>query len=304
MLDPCVLATADIQYLNVARWAKEEAWRYLGPLMGSLLPQRPPMNVAVCGACVEASMDLPVDMVPVGLSDSSCVRGVRYGPWVEQGGDHPRTVHVLWLVLPPKRRGPLLEAWKALFAEESLSLLFAGLVEGGSPGCIDVRLCGTKPPDLGITARAAALLGALVPAQSTSVRMRGYPAARGTDDYAQLQHAAAEAFGSDAPIRVRHCTRLPDSTLAHPVFDLELEGVPSGWSGLAGTDAVTRGCTAWWAHGGAFCAPNWQGGRGAIRAAVSGKKAAPVDNVGDQAISNRNADAAEIDAKEEDNDTL
>ena len=63
--------------------------------------------------------------------------------------------------------------------------------------------------------------------------MRGYPPpfALATDEYAQLCLAVREVFGDAAPIRLRCCTYLSFSSLARPMFDLEVEGVPLGWTG-------------------------------------------------------------------------
>ena len=40
-----------------------------------------------------------------------------------------------------------------------------------------------------------------------------------------MRWSAREAFAEWAPIRVRRCTLLASSSLAHPVFNLELDGV-------------------------------------------------------------------------------
>ena len=111
--------------------------------------------------------------------------------------------------------------------------MFAGLLDGGAPGNVGVRVWGAKPADPKVVALIANLLGAPAPAQPTSVRVRGYPAQLGlaVDEYAQLRRWAQEAFGSEVPIRVHRCIRLAQSTLDRPVFDLELEGVPEDWQG-------------------------------------------------------------------------
>ena len=82
-------------------------------------------------------------------------------------------------------------------------------------------------------AHIAGLLGAPVPAQTTSVRVHGYPVSLGlaVEDYAHLRRFAAEAFARDVAIWVRRCTQLAHSSLNWPVFDLELEGVPEDWQG-------------------------------------------------------------------------
>ena len=109
--------------------------------------------------------------------------------------------------------------------------MFAGLVDGGAPGNVGVRVWGTKPADPKVVARIAGLLGAPAPMQTTSVRVWGYPAqlALAVDEYAQLRRYA---FGPEVAIRVHRCTQLAHSTLDRPVFDLELEGVPEDWQGV------------------------------------------------------------------------
>ena len=43
VLDPAVLADADIRRLHVGSFVKDHAWRHLKPLMGAALPHPPPM---------------------------------------------------------------------------------------------------------------------------------------------------------------------------------------------------------------------------------------------------------------------
>ena len=141
---------------------------------------------------------------------------------------------MLWFKQPPERRGPSPEVWKTLAEVGELRSMFAGLVDGGAPGNVRVRVWGAKPVDPKVVVHTDSLLGAPAPAQTTSVRVRGYPAQLGlaVDEYAQLRRYAQEAFGPEAPIRVHRCTQLANSTLHRPVFDLELEGVPEDWQGL------------------------------------------------------------------------
>ena len=70
----------------------------------------------------------------------------------------------------------------------SSSRTFAGLVGGGAPGNVGVLFWGTKPADPKVVAHIAGMLGAPAPVQTTSVRVRGYPAHLGLarDEYAQL----------------------------------------------------------------------------------------------------------------------
>ena len=109
--------------------------------------------------------------------------------------------------------------------------MFPGLVDRGAPGNVGVRIWGAKPADPKVVAHIAGLLGARAPAQTTSVRVGGYPAQGdlAVDEYAQLRRYAWEAFGPEVPICVHRCTQLAHSTLDRPVFDLELEGVPKDW---------------------------------------------------------------------------
>ena len=67
-------------------------------------------------------------------------------------------------------------------------MLFAGLVDGGPPRNVGVRLRRTKPVIPAVVAHIANLLGALAPSESTFVRVRDYPAQLGlaVDKYAQL----------------------------------------------------------------------------------------------------------------------
>ena len=82
-----------------------------------------------------------------------------------------------------------------------------------------------------MVAHIAALLGVPAPAQTTSVRVRGYPGKLGMamDEYAQLKRYAKEAFRSELNIRVHRCTQLAHSTFDRAVIDLELEGLPEDW---------------------------------------------------------------------------
>ena len=85
-----------------------------------------------------------------------------------------------------------------------------------------------------MVAHIAGLMGAPAPAQTTGVRVQGYPSQLGlaVDEYVQLRRYALEAFGPEVPIRVHRYNHLAHSTLDWPVFDLELEGVPEDWQGV------------------------------------------------------------------------
>ena len=64
--------------------------------------------------------------------------------------------------------------------------MFAVLVDGGTPGNVGVRVWGTKLADPKVAAPIAGLLGARAPAQTTSMRVRGYMAqlSLALDEYA------------------------------------------------------------------------------------------------------------------------
>ena len=86
--------------------------------------------------------------------------------------------------------------------------MFVGLVDGGAPGNVGFRVWGAKPADPKVVVHIANLLGAPAPAQTTSVRVRGYPTQLGlaVDQYAQLHRYAYEAFGPGVLIGVHRCT--------------------------------------------------------------------------------------------------
>ena len=234
VLDPAVLADADVRRLHVGAFGKDHAWRHLRPLMGAALPHPPPMQATVWGLMVEVSTDLPSSVAPLVMRASGKARGVYFRPWIVTGAVCQHPAFVLWFKQPPERRGPSREVWKTLAEDQELHSMFAGLVDGGAPGNVGVRVWGAKPADPKVVAHIANLLGAPAPAQTTSVRVRGYPAQLGlaVDEYAQLRRYAQEAFGPEVPIRIHRCTQLAHSTLDRPVFDLELEGVPEDWQGV------------------------------------------------------------------------
>ena len=66
-------------------------------------------------------------------------------PWIVTGSACQHPAYVLWYKQPPERRGPSPEVWKTLAEEQELQSLFAGLVDGGAPGNVGVRIWGTKP---------------------------------------------------------------------------------------------------------------------------------------------------------------
>ena len=233
VLDPAVLAGANIRRLHVASFGKAHALRHLKPLIGAALPHPPPMQAVVRGSKVEVSADLASSVAPLVMRASGKARGVHFRPWIVTGAACQHPVFVLWFKQPPERRGTSAEVWKTLAEDQGLHSMFAQLVDGGAPGNVGVRVWGAKPADPKVVAHIANLLGAPTPSQTTSVRVRGYPAQLGlaVDEYAWLRRYAWEAFGPEVPIRVHRCIPRPHSTLDRPVFDLELAGVPADWQG-------------------------------------------------------------------------
>ena len=213
VLDPVVLADALLRRLHVGSFGKDHAWRHLKPLMGAALPHPPPMQAAVKGSKVEVSADLPTEVVPLALRASGKARGVHFRPWIITSTTYQHPAYVLWYKQPPERRRPSPEVWKTLAEDQELRTLFAGLVDGGAPGNVGVHLWWTKLASPAVVAHIASLLGAPAPSQTTSVRVRGYPAQLGVavDEYAQLRRYAKEAFGSEVNIRVHRCTQLAPS---------------------------------------------------------------------------------------------
>ena len=230
VLEPAVLAHADIRRLHVESFGKDCAWRHLKPLMGAALPRPPPMQAAVRGLKVEVSADLPWLVAPLLMPPTARLEVPL--PALDRHGHGllaPRVCVVVQAAteatqavpggLQDPRRGP------------GAPLDVRGLVDGGTPGDVGVRVWGAKPGDPKVVAHIANLLGAPVPAQTTSVRVHGYPAQLGLAmyKYAQLRRYAQEAFGPEVPIRVQRCTQLAHSTRDRPVFNLELEGGAEGW---------------------------------------------------------------------------
>ena len=192
VLDPPVLADADIRRLHVGSFGKDHAWRHLKPLMGAALPHPPPMQAAVRGSKVEVSADLPSAVAPLVIHASGKARGVHFRPWIVTGAacQHPAFVlwykqpperrgpspevwktlaedqeltgaacqhpaFVLWYKQPPERRGPSPEVWKTLAEDQELHSMFAGLVDGGAPSNVGVRVQGTKLADPKVVAHIA-----------------------------------------------------------------------------------------------------------------------------------------------------
>ena len=70
VLDPAVLADADIRRLHVWSFSKDHAWRHLKPLMGAALPHPSPMQAAARGWKVQVSADLLASVAPLVMGAS------------------------------------------------------------------------------------------------------------------------------------------------------------------------------------------------------------------------------------------
>ena len=177
---------------------------------------------------VEVSTDLPSSVAPLVMHASGKARGVHFRPWIVTGAACQHPAFVLWFKQPPVRHWPSPEVWKTRAEDQELHSMSPGLVNGAAPGNVGVRVWGAKPAYPKVVAHITSRLGAPTPAQTTSVRVQGYPAQLGlaVDEYALLRRYAQKAFGPEVPIHVHRCTQLAHSTLDPPVFDLELEGTP------------------------------------------------------------------------------
>ena len=80
VLDPAVLAEADVRPLHVGAFGKDHAWRHLRPLMVAALPHPPPMQAAIRGSMVEVSTDLPWSVAPLVMRASGKAREVHFQP--------------------------------------------------------------------------------------------------------------------------------------------------------------------------------------------------------------------------------
>ena len=106
VLDPAVLADANVHGLHVGAFGKDHAWRHLRPLMGAALPHPPPMHVAVRGSRVEVSADLPIEVVPFVMGVNGKLRGIHFRPWIVKGTACQHPVYVLWCKQPLSAAGP------------------------------------------------------------------------------------------------------------------------------------------------------------------------------------------------------
>ena len=179
VLDPAVPVDADVHQLHVGAFGKDHAWRHLKPLMGAALPHPPPMQAAVRGSMVKVSTDLPSSVAPLVMRASGKARGVHFRPWIVTGAACQHPAFVQWFKQPPERRGPSPEVWKTLPEDQELRSMFAGLVDGGAPGNVGVRVWGAKPADPKVVAHIASLLGAPAPAQTPFRAGPGLPRVTG-----------------------------------------------------------------------------------------------------------------------------
>ena len=133
VLDPAVLADANIRRLHLGSFGKDHACWHLKLLMGAALPHPPPMQAAIRGSKVEVSVDLPSAVAPPVMRASGKARGVHIRPWIVTGGACQHHLFVLWYKQPPERRWPSSEVWKTPAEDQELHSMFAGLVDGGVP---------------------------------------------------------------------------------------------------------------------------------------------------------------------------
>ena len=80
VLDPAIVADADLLRLHVGTFGRDHAWQHLKPLMGAALPHPPPMQTAVRGSMVEVSTDLPSSVAPLVMRASGKARGMHFRP--------------------------------------------------------------------------------------------------------------------------------------------------------------------------------------------------------------------------------
>ena len=121
VLDPAVLADADVRELHVGAFGKDHTWRHLRLLMGAPLPHPPLMQAAVWGSRVEGSADLLTEVVPLVMPASGKARGVHFRPWIATGAACRHPTYVRWYKQPPERRGPSPEVWKTLAEDRNSS---------------------------------------------------------------------------------------------------------------------------------------------------------------------------------------
>ena len=145
----------------------------------------------MCGPRVEASVDQPVDLVLAALRDNGRTKGIQQRLSATPASEYPHMAHIVWMNQPRERRCLVLGVQTTLMVDDDLQPLFAGLVEGDSPGRINIRLWGNKPREPIAVAHAAHILGASALVRVTAVRVRGYPPALAvaTDEHAQVWRA-------------------------------------------------------------------------------------------------------------------
>ena len=105
----------------------------------------------------------PIQVAPLVVRASCKARGVHFRPWIVTGSACQHAAYVLWYRQPPERRGLSPEVWTTLATDQELHTLFVGLVDGGAPGNMGMRIQWAKP----------------APSKTTSVRVPGYPAQPG-----------------------------------------------------------------------------------------------------------------------------
>ena len=124
VLDPAVLADADVRRLHVGAFGKDHGWGHLRPLLEAALPHPQPMQAAIWGSMVEVSTDFPSSVALLVMRASGKARGVHFRPWIVTGAACQHPAYVLWFKQPPERRGPSPEVWKTL-AEDGERKLYS-----------------------------------------------------------------------------------------------------------------------------------------------------------------------------------
>ena len=160
VLDPAVVVDADLRRLHVGSFGKKHLWQHLKPLMGPALPHPLLMQAAVWGSKVKATTDLRTKVAPLGLGASGNAGGVHFRRCISTSSACQHPMYVLWYKEPPEHRGPSPEVRRTLTEHQVLQMFFAGLVDGGAPGNVGLRLKGTKPARPAVMAHIAGFLGA------------------------------------------------------------------------------------------------------------------------------------------------
>ena len=132
VLDPAVLAHADLRLLYVGSIGKYHVWRHLKPPDVRGGPAAPPAHVGgdagveVGGLCASRP-----SWRSWFLRASGTPRGVHVLPWILFGSARQHSAYLLWYKQPPGSPGPSPEVLKTRAEDHELPPLFAGLLDGG-----------------------------------------------------------------------------------------------------------------------------------------------------------------------------